>query len=201
MVGRDGPTHQGAFDIAFLRCVPNIVGASPMTLADFRNLLFTAQDAPVEGPFAIRSPKDVGIKDQQTYKFTKLEIGKGRKLCAGKDIAILSLGPAGQYALEACSELLNEGICIAHYDLRFFKPLDEALLHEVFQTYPYVITVEDGCTAGGVGSAVTEFMVDQNYKASLKRLGLPDAFAAQGTQEELHRLYGYDKEAIIAAIR
>lgn len=201
VVGPDGPTHQGAFDIAFLRCIPNIVGASPMTLTDFRNLLFTAQAAPVDGPFAIRYPKGFGIQDQDTNRFTELEIGKGRKLCAGKDIAILSLGPVGQYAREACSDLLNEGICIAHYDLRFFKPLDEELLHEVFQTYPYVITVEDGCTAGGVGSAIMEFMVDHGYKASLKRLGLPDTFAVQGTQEELHRFYGYDKEAIIAAIR
>lgn len=201
VVGPDGPTHQGAFDIAFLRCIPNIVGASPMTLTDLRNLLFTAQAGPVEGPFAIRYPKGFGIQDQHTNRFTKLEIGKGRKLCVGKDIAILSLGPVGQYAMEACSELLNEGISIAHYDLRFFKPLDEELLHEVFQTYPYVITVEDGCIAGGVGSAIMEFMVDQGYKARLKRLGLPDTFAVQGTQEELHRLYAYDKEAIIAVIR
>ncbi|WP_333862957.1 1-deoxy-D-xylulose-5-phosphate synthase [Sphingobacterium sp.] len=201
VVGPDGPTHQGAFDIAFLRCIPHIVGASPMTLTDFRNLLFTAQDAVVDGPFAIRYPKGFGIQDQHTDKFTKLEIGKGRKLCDGKDIAILSLGPVGQYAMEACSELLNEGICIAHYDLRFFKPLDEGLLHEVFQTYSYVITVEDGCTAGGMGSAIMEFMVDHGYKANLKRLGLPDVFAVQGTQEELHRRYGYDKEAIILAIK
>ncbi len=201
VVGPDGPTHQGAFDIAFLRCIPNIVGASPMTLTDFRNLLFTAQAAPVDGPFAIRYPKGFGIHDQHTDQYTKLEIGKGRKLCVGKDIAILSLGPVGQYAMEACCDLLNEGISVAHYDLRFFKPLDEELLHEVFQTYPYVITVEDGCRAGGVGSAILEFMADHGYKASLKRLGLPDTFAVQGTQEELHRRYGYDKEAIIAAIR
>jgi len=201
VVGPDGPTHHGAFDIAFLRCIPNIIGASPMTLTDFKNLLFTAQDTPVDGPFAIRYPKGFGIQEQHPNKFTKLEIGKGRKLCAGKDIAILSLGPVGQYAMDACSELLREGIRIAHYDLRFFKPLDEELLHEVFQTYLYFITVEDGCITGGMGTAIMEFMVDHSYKANLKRLGLPDTFAAQGTQEELHRLYSYDKDAIIATIR
>jgi 1-deoxy-D-xylulose-5-phosphate synthase len=201
VVGPDGPTHQGAFDVAFLRCIPNIIGASPMDLKDFKNLLFTAQHDTTEGPFAIRYPKGSGIKDQHSDKFTKLQIGKGRKLRSGEEIAILSLGPVGLYAQKACCELFDMGIHIAHYDLRFFKPLDEELLHEIFQTYPYVITLEDGCITGGAGTAVMEFMADHGYKASVKRLGLPDSFAIQGSQEELHRLYNYDKDAIINTIK
>jgi len=201
VVGPDGPTHQGAFDIAFLRCIPNIAGASPMTLTDFKNLLFTAQDITLDGPLAIRYPKGPGGREKQSDKFTRLEIGKGRRLCSGQDIAILSLGPVGQYAQDACNELLREGMQVGHYDLRFFKPLDEALLHEVFQSYSYIITVEDGCIAGGVGTAVLEFMTEHGYSATLKRLGLPDTFAVQGTQQQLHQLYYYDKQAIIATVR
>ncbi len=201
VVGPDGPTHQGAFDVAFLRCIPNIIGASPMDLKDFKNLLFTAQQDTTEGPFAIRYPKGSGTKDQHSDKFTKLQIGKGRKLRSGEEIAILSLGPVGLYAQKACCELFDMGIHIAHYDLRFFKPLDEELLHEIFQTYPHVITLEDGCITGGAGTAVMEFMADHGYKASVKRLGLPDSFAIQGSQEELHRLYNYDKDAIINTIK
>ncbi|MGJ1311075.1 1-deoxy-D-xylulose-5-phosphate synthase [Sphingobacterium multivorum] len=201
VVGPDGPTHQGAFDIAFLRCIPNITGASPMTLTDFKNLLFTAQDIALDGPFAIRYPKGRGNQEKQSDKYKRLEMGKGRRLCSGKDIALLSLGPVGQYAQDACCELLQEDIHVGHYDLRFFKPLDEALLHEVFQSYSSIITIEDGCIAGGVGTAVLEFMVEHGYSATLKRLGLPDSFAVQGTQQQLHQLYYYDKQAIIATVR
>ncbi|WP_286897962.1 transketolase C-terminal domain-containing protein, partial [Sphingobacterium sp. UBA6317] len=132
---------------------------------------------------------------------SRLEMGKGRRLCSGKDIALLSLGPVGKYAQDACCELLQEDIHVGHYDLRFFKPLDKALLHEVFQSYSSIITIEDGCIAGGVGTAVLEFMVEHGYSATLKRLGLPDSFAVQGTQQQLHQLYYYDKQAIIATVR
>ncbi|WP_400263565.1 transketolase C-terminal domain-containing protein [Sphingobacterium sp. SG20118] len=118
-----------------------------------------------------------------------------------RNIALLSLGPIGQYAIEACKELIKEHIDVAHYDLRFFKPLDEALLNEVFSQFSIVITIEDGCISGGVGSAVMEFMVDNDYHSILKRLGLPDEFATQGTQEQLHALYGYDKKGIISIIK
>lgn len=200
VVGADGPTHHGAFDIAFLRCVPGIIAASPMDLADFRHLLYTAQAGIVSGPFAIRYPRGAGY-GTLAGDFEQLPIGTGRKIKEGKDIAILSLGPVGQYAVAACEELEQEGLQIAHYDLRFFKPLDEVLLHEVFQQYTTVITIEDGCIAGGVGSTVMEFMVAHDYHATFKRLGLPDTFATQGTQQELHHLYGYDKEAIVTLIR
>ncbi|HWV73620.1 MAG TPA: 1-deoxy-D-xylulose-5-phosphate synthase [Pseudosphingobacterium sp.] len=201
VVGPDGPTHHGAFDIAFIRCVPGIVGASPMDLQDFSNLLFTAQACTLEGPIAIRYPKAVGISLPDVTGFTSLEIGKGRKIRSGKDAAILSLGPVGQYVREACDELALENIDVAHYDLRFYKPLDEELLHEVFTTFPLVITVEDACISGGVGTAVIEFMMEHGYQSIVKRLGLPDAFSVQGTQQQLHELYGYDKKAIVSLVR
>jgi len=200
VVGQDGPTHHGAFDIAFLKCVPNITGASPMDLEDFRNLLFTAQATKGNGPFAIRYPKAVGMSSP-TASFKKLAIGKGRKIRSGKDIAILSLGPVGQYVQEACEELETQQLSVAHYDLRFFKPLDEALLHEVCRQFSKVITIEDGCITGGVGSAVMEFIVEHGYHTTLKRLGLPDTFAVQGTQQQLHELYGYDKKGIMRMVK
>lgn len=198
--GPDGPTHQGAFDVAFVRCIPNIIGASPMDLTEFRNLLYTAQCGGLKGPFAIRYPKSSGIITPMDHIFTLSEIGKGRKLRGGSDVAILSLGPVGNYAAEACDALAHEGVSVAHYDLRFFKPLDEQLLHEVFRNFSAVITIEDGCINGGIGSAVIEFMVDHNYHAIIKRLGLPDKFAVQGKQNELHELYGYDKRGIISSV-
>lgn len=201
VTGQDGPTHHGAFDVAFLRCVPGIIGAAPMDPEDFRNLLFTAQAGRGGGPFAIRYPKGTGAPVPAASRFKKLAIGKGRKIRPGKDIAILSLGAVGQYVTEACATLEAEQLSVAHYDLRFFKPLDETLLHEVFRRFSTVITIEDGCIAGGAGSAVMEFMVEQGYHATLKRLGLPDDFAEQGTQQELHALYGYDKKAIVALVR
>nr|WP_199156638.1 1-deoxy-D-xylulose-5-phosphate synthase [Pedobacter sp. ASV2] len=201
VVGPDGPTHHGAFDVSFLRCIPNITGASPMDLEDFRNLLFTAQYDVANGPFAIRYPKGSGTDNLISSEFRKLEIGKGRKIRSGKEVAILSLGPVGEYAKEACDELQQYGLEVAHYDLRFFKPLDEALLHEVFREFSFVVTIEDGCISGGMGSGVMEFMVEHGYRSTFKRLGLPDQFAEQGTQQQLHELYGYDKKAIVALVR
>ncbi|QJB32289.1 1-deoxy-D-xylulose-5-phosphate synthase [Chitinophaga oryzae] len=200
VVGQDGPTHHGAFDISFLRCVPGITGASPMDLEDFRDLLFTAQADRESGPWAIRYPRGAGGPAPASSRFKKLVIGKGRKLRPGKDIAVLSLGPVGLSVVDACAGLEGE-LDVAHYDLRFFKPLDETLLHEVFRRFSAVITIEDGCLAGGMGSAVLEFMAEHGYHAVVKRLGLPDTFAEQGTQQELHALYGYDKKAIVAAVR
>lgn len=201
VAGPDGPTHHGAFDIAFLRCVPHITGAAPMDAEDFRNLLFTAQAGRGNGPFAIRYPKGTASGSVVSGGFTKLAIGKGRRIRAGKDAAILSLGPVGQYVKEACALLAEEQLEVAHYDLRFFKPLDEALLHDVFRQFPVVLTVEDGCVSGGAGSGVVEFMVAHGYQATLKRLGLPDTFAVQGTQQELHALYGYSTEAIVSQVK
>lgn len=172
-----------------------------MDLSDFRDLLYTAQSGLIKRPFAIRYPKASAEYIGVDEVFTMLEIGKGRKIRSGTDVAVLSLGPVGMEVKAACDELEKEGIAAAHYDLRFFKPLDEEMLHEVFSNFKAVITVEDGCVAGGAGSAVLEFMTDHHYHAVLKRLGLPDEFAVQGTQNELHELYGYDKKAIIAAVK
>jgi 1-deoxy-D-xylulose-5-phosphate synthase len=200
-VGADGPTHHGAFDISFLRCIPGIIGASPMDLEDFRNLLYTAQSKQEEGPFAIRYPKANAAGKDSNDAFRKLQIGKGRKIRDGEKIAILSLGAVGEYAQQACRELSAAKIEIAHYDLRFFKPLDEELLHQVFQKFPVVVTIEDGSITGGVGSGVMEFMVEHGYSSVLKRLGLPDTFAAQGSQQQVHEKYGYGKNSIVALIR
>ncbi|NIG54884.1 1-deoxy-D-xylulose-5-phosphate synthase [Chitinophaga sp. Cy-1792] len=201
VVGQDGPTHHGAFDIAYLRCIPGITGAAPMDPEDFSNLLYTAQATRGLGPLAIRYPKGAGIPAGTDTAFRQLPIGKGRRIRDGKDIAVLSLGPVGAYVIAACKELEDFQLDIAHYDLRFFKPLDEALLHEVFRKYAAIITVEDGCIAGGVGTAVMEFMLEHGYRAGISRLGLPDTFAEQGTQQELHRLYGYDTQGIISRIK
>lgn len=201
VVGADGPTHHGAFDIAYLRCIPNIIGASPMDAIDFRNLLYTAQHHDRKRTFAIRYPKSNTSRIEPPPPFIQIPIGKGRKISAGKGIAILSIGPIGQEVQQACRQLQDDGIQAAHYDLRFFKPLDTELLHEVFQQFSSVITVEDGSIIGGVGSAVIEFMVEQGYQTTVKRLGLPDSFATHGTIPELHRLYAYDKDAIVDAVK
>lgn len=201
VVGTDGPTHHGAFDIAFLRCIPDLTGAAPMNETELRNLMYTAQLKALKMPFAIRYPKGNCTTLHWRTPFESIVIGKGRKICSGEQVVILSLGQPGNYVLQAVGELKEEGIFAAHYDLRFFKPLDQELLHEVFSTYPNIIVVEDGCIAGGVGSAVIEFMVRNGYHNSVEQLGLPDTFAVQGNQEELHSFYGYDCKAIKSAVR
>ncbi|PSK93511.1 1-deoxy-D-xylulose-5-phosphate synthase [Taibaiella chishuiensis] len=201
VVGPDGPTHHGAFDIAYLRCIPGITGAAPMDLEDLRNLLFTVQAGKSMGPFAIRYPKAAGNGNTLPPGFRELECGKGRRIRSGKDIAILSLGAVGQYVQEACAVLEKEHLDIAHYDLRFFKPLDDVLLHGVSRQFSTLVTIEDGCINGGVGSAVLEFIAEHGYQVRVKRLGLPDTFATQGTQQQLHALYGYDQQAIITLVR
>src|SRR5690606_35864771 len=164
LVGADGPTHHGAYDIAYMRCIPNMTVASPMNEEELRNLMYTAQLEDM-GPFAIRYPRGNGVMVDWKRPFKKLEIGKGRKLVDGEDVAILSLGHIGNEVSKAIMTLNAEGIYPAHYDLRYAKPLDEALLHEVFTKFQKVITVEDGCLPGGIGSAVIEFMSDHHYKA------------------------------------
>ena len=197
--GADGPTHHGAYDIAYMRCIPNMVVSAPMNEQELRNLMYTAQLAEVQElkkAFTIRYPRGEGTMPQWKTPFEKIEIGKGRKVRAGEDIAILTIGHIGNYAVKSCAMLELEGISAAHYDLRFVKPLDEALLHEVFQKFDKVITVEDGCLQGGTGSAVLEFMADHGYQAKLKRLGIPDRIVEHGEQLELHRECGFDAEGI-----
>lgn len=195
LVGADGPTHHGAYDLAFFRCIPNMIVSSPMDESELRNLMYTAQEEN-HGPFSIRYPRGEGVLTDWKTPFKKIKIGTGRKVRNGEDIAILSVGPIGNLALKAAENLENQGISAAHYDLRFVKPLDEVMLHEVFGKFSKVITVEDGCIQGGAGSAVLEFMADHGYHAEVKRLGIPDEYIEHGTQAELYRECGYDQQAI-----
>lgn len=196
LAGADGPTHHGAFDLAYFRCIPNMIISSPMNEEDLRNLMYTAQ-AEENGPFVIRYPRGNGVMVNWKTPMKKLKIGEGRRIRTGQDIAILTIGHVGNFAIKACEELMEAGIDAAHYDLRFVKPLDEILLHEVFSKFSKVITVEDGCIQGGMGSAVLEFMADNNYAAQVIRLGIPDKFIEHGEQPELYRECNYDTQAII----
>jgi 1-deoxy-D-xylulose-5-phosphate synthase len=202
--GADGPTHHGAYDLAFMRCVPNMIVSAPMDEEELRNLMFTAQSSEIQegnSAFTIRYPRGEGVMPNWKKSFQKIEIGKGRKIKDGEEIAILTIGHIGNYAVSACEMLEKEGLNPAHYDLRFVKPLDEALLHEVFQRFDKIITVEDGCLMGGMGSAVLEFMAENDYMAKVKRLGIPDNIIEHGEQIELHRECGFDPEGIANAVR
>lgn len=202
--GADGPTHHGAYDVAYMRCIPNMVVASPMNEEELRNMMYTFQLEEVQNmkvAFSIRYPRGEGVMPDWKRPFQKLEIGKGRKIKDGEEVAILTLGHIGNYAVSACEMLAKEGINPAHYDLRYAKPLDEAMLHEVFSRFDKVITVEDGCLQGGVGSAVVEFMTDNGYMARVKRLGIPDRIVEHGEQIELQKECGFDPEGIAEAVR
>jgi 1-deoxy-D-xylulose-5-phosphate synthase len=196
LVGDDGPTHHGCYDIAYMRCVPNMIVSAPMNESELRNLMYTAQLESTKLPFVIRYPRGEGVMPEWKTEMKEITIGTGRKLKDGKDIAILSLGHPGNFAATAIRDLKNDGITPAHYDMRFAKPLDEMLLHGVFGKFDKIITVEDGTVVGGFGSAVLEFMNEHHYKAEIKMLGIPDRLVEHGTPKELHRECGYDAEAI-----
>jgi 1-deoxy-D-xylulose-5-phosphate synthase len=201
LVGEDGPTHHGAYDIPFFRCIPNMVISSPMNESELRNLMYTAQLESNGYPFVIRYPRGEGVMPEWKTPFEEITIGKGRKLKDGEDLAILSLGHPGNFATAAIRELKTEGLNPAHYDMRFAKPLDEALLHEVFRKFDKVVTIEDGTIVGGFGSAILEFMAQHNYRATVKMLGIPDRIVEHGTLKELHRECGYDAPAIAQTVR
>ena len=194
--GADGPTHHGAYDISYFRCLPNMIVSSPMNEAELRNLMYTAQLPRKGGAFSIRYPRGQGVMPQWRTPMEEIKIGTGRKIRDGEDVAILTIGHIGNYVVEAAEKLSKRNIEIAHYDMRFVKPIDEEMLHEVFTRYKKVITVEDGCVQGGFGSAVLEFMADNNYSAEVKRLGIPDRVVEHGEQIELHRECGFDPEGI-----
>ena len=196
LVGKDGPTHHGAFDMAALRCIPNLTIASPMDECELRKLMYTAQ-LPDKGTFVIRYPRGRGHCVEWQCPFEEIPVGKGRKLRDGQRLAVLSIGPFGYDVEQAIDET---GLPVAHYDLRFLKPLDEELLEEVAHNYDRILTVEDGARKGGMGSAVLEWMADHHYHPSVVRLGLPDHFVPHGTVEELRRLCGIDTEGIAKAI-
>ncbi len=196
VVGDDGPTHHGCYDIAYMRCVPNMIVSSPMNEAEMRNLMYTAQLDSTHHPFVIRYPRGEGVMPEWRTEMKEIKIGTGRKLKDGQDIAILSFGHPGNFAAAAIRDLKNDGLNPAHYDMRFAKPLDEQLLHEVFSRYEKIITVEDGTVKGGFGSAILEFMNEHHYRVEIKILGIPDRLVEHGTPKELHRECGYDTEAI-----
>ena len=201
LVGEDGATHHGAFDMAALRPVPGLTIAAPMDEHELRHLMFTAQQ-PGGGPFVIRYPRGRGVKVEWQCPMRKVPIGRGRKLSEGTDVAVLSIGPVGNTVQQAIADLAAEGsaLSIAHYDMRFLKPLDEDILKEVGERFQRIITVEDGVRNGGMGSAVLEWMSDHGYQPRITRLGLPDEFVEQGTVAQLHHLVGIDKEGIIRSL-
>ena len=196
LVGEDGPTHHGAFDLAYMRPIPNLIVASPYNEHELRCLMYTAQ-LPDKGPFVIRYPRGRGSLVDWKCPMQEIEIGKGRKLKEGKDIAVITLGPIGVQAEKAITHAEQEtGKSIAHYDLRFLKPLDESMLHEIGKRFKQVVTVEDGVLKGGMGSAILEFMADNEYNPQIKRIGLPDQFVQHGSVKELYHICGMDEEGI-----
>lgn len=200
LVGEDGATHHGMFDMAYLRPIPNLTIAAPYDEHELRRLMFTAQ-LPDKGPFAIRYPRGRGYLTDWCCPLEEVEVGKGRKLKDGTDLAVITIGTIGHEAAAAIARAEAEkGCSLAHYDLRFLKPLDEAMLHEVGAHFQHVLTIEDGVLMGGMGSAVLEFMADNGYKPNVKRLGIADAFVQHGSVKELRALCGIDENAIYQAI-
>ena len=196
LVGEDGPTHHGVFDLAYLRSIPNLTIASPLNEHELRKLMYTAQ-LPDKGPFAIRYPRGRGALVDWKCPLEEIQVGKGQKLKEGKDIAVLTIGPIGNETMKAiASAEAKSGKSIAHYDLRFLKPLDEQMLDEIGQNYQFIVTVEDGVLKGGMGSAILEYMSDHGYSPKIHRIGIPDSFVQHGTPNELYKICGMDATSI-----
>ena len=200
LVGEDGATHHGVFDLAYLRPIPNLIIASPLNEWDLRNLMYTAYSAK-EGTFVIRYPRGKGEKADWRNEMSVLPVGKGKKLKDGKDIAILSIGPVGNEALNAIEQVEKEGVSVALYDMIYLKPIDEELLHEVGKKFNRIVTVENGVIKGGLGTAVLEFMADNGYTPKVKRIGVPDRFIEHGSVPELFKLCGMDSESIAEVVK
>jgi len=201
LVGEDGPTHHGCYDIAYMRCIPNMIISSPMNEKEMRNLMFTSQLESTKNPIVIRYPRGEGVMPEWKTPFEEIQIGKGRKLKDGQGIAILSFGHPGNFAAAAIRDVRAEGINPAHYDMRFVKPIDEELLHEVFSKFNKIITIEDGTVLGGFGTAVLEFMNANGYKADVKIMGIPDRLVEHGSPKELYREIGLDANGIASVLR
>jgi len=198
LVGEDGATHHGVYDLAYFRAIPNLTICSPMNEEELRNMMYTAQ-LPGAGTYVIRYPRGRGAMIDWKTPFRELKAGKGRKLLEGKDLAVISIGPVGNSVAGAAEMVKNKGISLAHYDMRYLKPIDEELLQEVFRNFKKIITIEDGTIVGGLGSAVLEYMADHGCQARVKRLGVPDRFVEQGTVAELQKECGFDVDGIVAA--
>lgn len=199
LVGNDGATHQGCFDLGYLRILPNMIVSAPMNEPELRNLMYTAQ-VKDHGPFSIRYPRGKGVTSKWRTPLKEIPVGKGRKIFDGENLAVLSIGHVGNHVMEAIKVFRKNGIYPAHYDLRFVKPVDNELLDDVAQNYDKVLTVEDGCSTGGFGSAVLEYFTDNGYQVPVKRLGIPDEVIEHGSQQDQYRHSGLDKDSIIAAI-
>ncbi len=200
LVGADGATHHGVFDLAYMRSIPNMIVSAPMDELELRNMMFTAQNEN-HGPFSIRYPRGCGCIIDWRRPMEDIPVGKCRQLSEGSDIAILTIGTVGIQTSRVIKMLLKDGISAAHFDMRFVKPLDEEALHSIFRNYKKVLTVEDGVLQGGFGSAVLEFMADNEYDNHVKRIGIPDKFIDHGTTEELNRDYGLDQQGIYKTIK
>lgn len=200
LVGADGPTHHGVFDLAYMRSIPNMIIAAPMNEEELRNMMFTAQ-LHNHGPFTIRYPRGRGVMTDWRKPYREMPVGKARELHKGFDLAILTVGHVGNLAAEAILRLEAENFSVSHFDMRFVKPLDEDCLHQIFKNFNNIITIEDGTIVGGFGSAVIEFMCENGYQAQVKRMGVPDKFIEQGTQIELYKECGFDAEGIYSAVK
>jgi 1-deoxy-D-xylulose-5-phosphate synthase len=201
LVGEDGPTHHGCYDIAYMRCVPHMIVSAPMNEGELRDLMYTAQLEKNQLPFSIRYPRGEGTMPEWRTEMKEIKIGTGRKLKDGEEIAILSFGHPGNFAAEAIRDVKKEGINPAHYDMRFAKPIDEEMLHEVFAKFNKIITIEDGTIVGGFGSAVLEFMNEHGYKADVKIMGIPDRLVEHGTPKQLYDEIGIDANGIAIMLR
>jgi 1-deoxy-D-xylulose-5-phosphate synthase len=201
--GADGPTHHGCYDLAYMRCIPNIVVAAPMNEQELRNLMYTAQLPENAGPFSIRYPRGEGVMPQWRTPLQRVAIGTGRVVREGEEggVAILSIGHIGNYAVKATETLAAEGLDAGHYDMRFCKPLDEEMLRDIARRYRAIVTVEDGSLPGGFGSAVLEFLTDHGFHLPVRRLGIPDRVVEHGSQDELYKECGFDAAGIAAAVR
>jgi len=201
LVGADGATHHGFFDMAFMRSIPNMIVSAPMDEIELRNLMYTAQLEKNGSPFSIRYPRGHGNFTDWKQPFQEIEVGKARQISEGDKLVILTIGHPGNTVASLVKKFALENISIAHYDMRFVAPLDKTVLHTVFKDFKHIITVEDGVLKGGFGSAVIEFMSDNGYNSEVRRLGIPDYFVEQGTQDELQSECGFDAEGIEIAIR
>jgi 1-deoxy-D-xylulose-5-phosphate synthase len=200
LVGDDGPTHHGVYDIAYMRCIPNIIISAPMNEKELRDLMFTAQLDEMQLPIVIRYPRGEGVMPVWQTPFEKMDIGKGQQVQEGEEIAILSIGHPGNFVIQACEKLKLQGIQPAHYNMRFVKPLDENIMHEVGQRFKQVITIEDGTIIGGFGSACLEFFALHHYSPAVTMLGIPDRLVEHGKPAELHKECGYDTDAIVEKV-
>ena len=200
VVGDDGPTHHGCYDIAYMRCIPNMIIAAPMNEQELRNMMYTAQLDENELPYVIRYPRGEGVMPIWQTPFEKMTTGKGVLVQEGEEIAILSIGHPGNFVISACQELENQGVKPTHFNMRFIKPLDETIMHYVGKNYKKVITIEDGTVVGGFGSACLEFFAAHNYQVEVKILGIPDRLVEHGKPAELHKECGYDKDSIVETV-